>query len=62
MFTVLMEYSNKKILLTNAYGPNTDNQTFFQKVNDHIDAIEHDYFILCGDLNVTLDPSMDTYN
>ena len=62
MLTVLMEYSNKKILLINAYGPNTDNQTFFQKVNDHIDAIEHDYFILCGDLNVTLDPSMDTYN
>ena len=62
MLTVLLRHASKNILMINAYGPNTDNQFFFKKVNDHIETIEHDYFILCGDLNVTLDPKMDTYN
>ena len=35
---------------------------FFQMVKRQIDSIDHDYFILCGDLNVTLNPQIDTFN
>ena len=63
MLTVLLRHTNKNILMINAYGTNIDNQAFSQKVNnDHIETTEHDQCILCGNLNVTLDPKMDTYN
>ena len=62
MLTLQMNCASKNILLINAYGPNIDNPTFFQTVKRQINTIDHDYFILCGDLNVTLNPQIDTFN
>ena len=50
MLTLQMNCASKNILLINAYGPNIDNPTFFQMVKRQINTIDHDYFILCGDL------------
>ena len=57
-----MNCENKKLLLINVYGPNNDNEYFFEKLNEYVDSFDHEYCIICGDLNVTLDPTKDTYN
>ena len=62
MLTLQIKHASKNILLINAYGPNTDNPMFFESIKKHIDAIDHDHFILCGDLNVSLNYQKDTCN
>ena len=57
-----MNCLGQTFLLINAYGPNTDNPIFFQDIKNYIDNYDHDYFILCGDLNISLNPQLDTYN
>ena len=44
------------------YGPNTDDPSFFRKVNNEIKINDSDYFIICGDYNLILDPILDCQN
>ena len=62
MIALHMNCLGQTFLLINAYGPNTDNPVFFQEIKNYIDNYDHDYFILCGDLNISLNPQLDTYN
>ena len=48
--------------LINIYVPNIDSQSFYTNLHDLILTCEQDYVIICGDLNLALDPSMDTNN
>ena len=48
--------------LINIYGPNIDSPSFCANLHDLILTCEQDYVIICGDLNLALDPSMDTNN
>ena len=52
----------QRFLIINVYGPNTDSPTFFNDIKNYIDKYDHDYFTLCGDLNISLNPEMDTCN
>ena len=61
MLTLQMNCAIKNILLINAYGPNIDNPTFSQMVKRQINTIDHDYFILCVDLSVTLNLQIFTF-
>ena len=57
--SVLIEYREQKVLLSNIYAPNSDDITFFQEVFNNILLTEHDQFILGGDFNKILDLDMD---
>ena len=41
------------------YAPNIDNPIFFMKIREYM---EEKYTLLCGDLNMVLDPKMDSQN
>ena len=51
-----------KVTLINIYGPNTDSPQFYENVRNTFLEFDNEYFILCGDFNLTLNPSLDTYN
>ena len=48
--------------LINIYAPNTDNPSFFKKVSNFVEESSETYSLLCGDLNLVLDPKLDSYN
>ena len=48
--------------LLTLYGPNTDNPTFFRDVKDIVQQNNPDYYIMCGDFNLTLDRDLDSMN
>ena len=48
------------IKLINIYGPNVDSPSFYANLHDLILTCEQDYVIICGDFNLSLNPSMDT--
>ena len=48
--------------LVNIYAPNNDSPQFFEFVKANIEDSSYDYCIICGDLNLVLDPEKDTYN
>ena len=50
------------VRLINIYAPNKDTPAFFNKLNEYIQSNECDYTIICGDLNLTLDPKLDSMN
>ena len=54
--------NNFNFFIINTYGPNKDNPQFYQDIETLIAANTSDYIIFCGDLNVTLDPIMDSKN
>ena len=62
MIALHMNCLGQTFLLINAHGPNTDNIVFFQDIKNYTDNYYHDYFILCGDLNISLNPQLHTYN
>ena len=44
----------------NIYAPNSDNPTFFENVFEQVDSFDNkDYYIICGDFNLVLDPEID---
>ena len=57
-----MSIEDNKVTLINIYGPNTDSPQFYENVRDTFLEYNNDYFILCGDFNLTLNPSLDTHN
>ena len=62
LLIVDLQISQTKIKVINIYGPNADNPAFYASVLNKIQSSDHDYIIWCGDFNMTLDPSMDSYN
>ena len=48
--------------LLNIYAPNVDNPAFFQTIKHHIEDSPQMYTLMCGDLNLVLDPKMDSSN
>ena len=53
---------NQRLTLINIYAPNTDCPNVFQIIDNHIDRLNNDMFILCGDFNCILDPILDCDN
>ena len=51
-----------RVTLINVYGPNFDCPEFYEKVRECFLEFDNDYFILCGDFNVTLNQALDTHN
>ena len=47
------------ILIINIYGPNKDKPEFYVDIETLIENNPADYLILCGDLNVSLNPQKD---
>ena len=44
------------------YAPNIDNPIFFMKIREYMEESTEMYTLLCGDLNLVLDPKMDSQN
>ena len=44
------------------YVPNNDNPQFFDKVRKYVEDSSETYTIVCGDLNLVLDPKSDSNN
>ena len=45
--------------LIKLYGSNIDNPIFFKKIGDYVEQSSETYCLLCGDLNIVLDPKLD---
>ena len=54
--------SDCTLKLINVYAPNKDTPIFFDKISDLIANSQEDHVIICGDLNLALDPSLDVNN
>ena len=48
--------------IINIYAPNHDNPQFFNQVMQYCQNDNADYNVLCGDLNLVLDPNIDSQN
>ena len=48
-----------KIRLVNIYGPNADDTDFYLYVRSKIYSSQQDHIVICGDLNLTLNPELD---
>ena len=57
-----LKITTMTIHIMTIYAPNTDNPAFFSKVQDILKEHPADYYIICGDFNLVLDPHMDSYN
>ena len=57
-----LAFKDLSLQIINAYAPNIDTPEFFRKLERHIETAETDYTILCGDLNITLNPNLDCDN
>ena len=47
--------------LINIYGPNKDDISFYNSLNQNLNDNEQDYILWCGDFNMTLNPELDSY-
>ena len=54
--------SDIKLKLFCIYGPNKDNPDFYESIENKIINNEQDYVLLAGDLNITLNPDLDSSN
>ena len=54
--------NNSTFRIFNIYVPNLDSPEFFRKISALIQEGGQDYTVICGDLNLTLEPEMDSYN
>ena len=59
---IYLKCSSTSINLINVYALNHDDPDFFKEVKDLVFKGDFDYVILCGDLNLVLDPKKDSYN
>ena len=58
-----LEIHEVQIKIINVYGPsNRDDPSFFEEVFTIALSDQTDHMIFCGDWNLTLNPSVDTYN
>ena len=54
--------NNIKIKLIVVYAPNNDDPLFFETINTLVQENNHDYALICGDMNLVLNPDIDSYN
>ena len=58
-----ISYENNSFILGNIYAPNSDKPDFFKNVFDKMKSFDNVHiFIICGDFNLVLDPSIDYEN
>ena len=57
-----MTVYNKRLSLITIYGPNKDDSSFYINLFKNINETGNDTYIICGDFNISLDPTMDCYN
>jgi hypothetical protein len=62
-----IEINNVTLTVCSVYGPNTDDMTFFDDIDEKLKTFRSDYNIIGGDWNTTLDPrntetNIDTLN
>ena len=57
-----MSIQDNRITLIYIYDPNIDSPHFYENVRDVYLEFDNDYFILCGDFNLALNPSQDTHD
>lgn len=57
-----LKISEVQFTLLNVYAPNEDDQDFFVKVFEVVDARENESLLLAGDFNLTMDPELDLLN
>jgi exonuclease III len=57
-----MTVEGSRLTLLNVYGPNSDCPDFYEKIREIFLEFDNDFYILCGDLNIALNPTIDTYN
>ena len=57
-----LKITTMTIHIMTLYAPNIDNPAFFSEVQDILKEHPADYYIICGDFNLVLDPHMDSYN
>ena len=62
MIIVNLKISHIELKLINIYAPNVDNPNFFLKLKNVIQTNTQDYVLVCGDLNLTLNPVKDSFN
>ena len=63
LIAVNMTISNDlKLLLVNIYGPNKDSPEFYQDLENIINNNSTDYTLVCGDLNIAINPTSDSIN
>ena len=60
--TIDIEISDMKLKIVNIYGPNNDDPTFYSTLTEQFQSSEYDYLIWCGDFNMTLNPSLYSFN
>ena len=51
-----------KLKLIRIYGPNVDNPEFYQSIENKLNNSDQGYVLLAGDLNITLNPHLDSNN
>ena len=57
-----LQINDISLRIINVYAPNKDSPLFFQKINELVEECNESYVVVCGDLNLNLNPSMDSYN
>ena len=62
LLLVDLQLSGFSLRIINIYAPNIDNPQFFDKVRKYIEDSSETYTIVCGDLNLVLDPKLDSNN
>jgi exonuclease III len=51
-----------RLILVNIYGPNNDDPDFYTDLKNKIDNFQNNSILICGDWNLVLDPTVDTFN
>jgi len=62
LLVIDIKISDMEILIVNVYGPNQDSPNFYTKIGEIIENSEQEYVLICGDLNMVLDPVKDSQN
>lgn len=57
-----LSIDENRVTLINIYGPNSDNPDLFENVREYFIEFDNDYYILCGDFNLALNQTLDTFN
>lgn len=62
LISVDIKINNTKITLLNIYGPNKDDERFFQQLEQFLIENNHRHFIIGGDFNTVMDMKLDEKN
>ncbi len=57
-----IEICNKRITLVNIYGPNKDDPSFYEILNNNATKFGNADILIVGDWNLLLNPEIDGYN